>query len=208
MKENRQIKDEALVLFRSNYWLCVVVVFVAMAIDGVCSALGARHHAAAFSGLLGLVVSGPVLIGLNWFFVQLQRNRPADMDTMFVKGFGENLGRHVGGYLLTALFTFLWSLLFFVPGIIKALSYSLTTYLLADRPELTAQEALIESMRMMEGKKGKLFCLFLRFLGWLILSGLTGGILYVFYVGPWINTAMAGFYEEVKAADMRGYVNY
>ncbi len=198
MKENIRIKDEALELFKNEYWLCVGATFIAMLITGVCAALGTRHDSIQYRGPIGLIISGPVYVGLNWFYMQLHRYRRADINLMFSKGFGENLGRHIGAFLLTVLFTFLWSLLFIVPGIVKALSYSMTTYILADRPELTAQEAIKESMRLMEGRKGKLFCLYLRFLGWGILSALTGGILYVFYVGPWVNAAMAGFYEDIK----------
>jgi uncharacterized membrane protein len=145
---------------------------------------GGEAGAEAFSGLLGLVVTGPVTVGVSSFFLRLHRCGEADMNLLFTKGFGENLGRHIGAYLLALLYTMLWSLLFVVPGIVKALSYSMTPFILADRPELTAAEAVRESARLMYGKKGKLFCLLLRFLGWGLLSAMTGGILYVFYVGP------------------------
>ncbi len=205
MKDNARIKYEAYELFRSNYWYCVGVVFVAVAICALCSALGARRGAEAFSGLLGLVVTGPVAVGVSSFFLRLHRYGEADMNLLFTKGFGENLGRHIGAYLLAALYTVLWSLLFVIPGIVKALSYSMTPFVLADRPELTATEAVRESSRLMYGKKGKLFCLLLRFLGWGLLSAMTGGILYVFYVGPWMKAALAGFYEDLLAGDGAGY---
>ena len=38
--------------------------------------------------------------------------------------------------LLQAVYTFLWSLLLLIPGIIKHYSYAMTDYILKDEPEL------------------------------------------------------------------------
>jgi uncharacterized membrane protein len=58
-------------------------------------------------------------------------------------------------------------------------------------------------MRMTAGHKGKIFVMGLSFIGWLLLSALTGGILYIFYVGPYMNTSFAGMYEELKNNALR-----
>lgn len=52
--------------------------------------------------------------------------------------------------------------------------------------------------RMMAGNKTDLFVLYLSFLGWALLGALTFGILDVVYVIPYMNTSVAGFYDEVK----------
>ena len=96
------------------------------------------------------------------------------------------------------LFIILWSFLFFIPGIIKAISYSLTPYLLAEYPNIQATDAIKVSMRMTNGFKSEIFVMGLSFLGWLILSGLTCGILHLFYTGPYISTSFAGLYKELK----------
>jgi len=85
-----------------------------------------------------------------------------------------------------------------IPAIVKGLEYAMTTFILADRPDVTAREALKRSMRLMAGNKKKLFVLVLSFIGWFVLSVLTLGILYVVYVGPYYYTTLAGFYEEVR----------
>jgi len=85
-----------------------------------------------------------------------------------------------------------------VPAIIKGLSYFMTPYLLADQPDLTAREALRLSKQMMNGRKKELFVMMLSFIGWMLLSILTLGILYVVYVGPYMYTTYAGFYSEVS----------
>lgn len=94
----------------------------------------------------------------------------------------------------------LWSLLFVIPGIIKAISYALTPYILADCKNVRATDALKLSMRMMEGHKWEYFVLGLSFIGWMLLTSLTCGLLYVFYVGPYMNNTFAGYYAERKAA--------
>ena len=43
---------------------------------------------------------------------------------------------------LVGLFTMLWSLLFVVPGIIKAYSYSMALYIWAENPQMGALEAI------------------------------------------------------------------
>lgn len=44
--------------------------------------------------------------------------------------------------LLQSLYTLLWSLLFLIPGIIATYSYAMIGYILAEHPELTANEAI------------------------------------------------------------------
>ena len=56
--------------------------------------------------------------------------------------------------IMIAIFTCLWSLLFVIPGIIKAISYSMAYFVLADNPELSAKEALDESKRITSGHIG------------------------------------------------------
>ena len=97
------------------------------------------------------------------------------------------------------LFSFLWSLLFFIPGIVKSYSYARTPYLLATHPEIGAKQALKVSMKLMNGKKGELFVLDLSFLGWILLSGLTCGVLSVFYVSPYQTTTKTLWMRQLVA---------
>jgi len=109
-----------------------------------------------------------------------------------------NFFRKVGGVWWMMLFVWLWSLLLVVPGIIKALAYSMTHFILAEYPNVHARQALKLSMKMTAGHKGKLFVLGLSFIGWMMLSGLTFGILYFVYVGPYMYSTFAGFYTELR----------
>ena len=72
-------------------------------------------------------------------------------------------------------------------------------YIIYDNPNIDANDAITQSKEMMKGHKWELFCLYLSFIGWLLLSVLTFGILYMVYVGPYMMTAQANFYEQLKA---------
>ena len=98
----------------------------------------------------------------------------------------------------TGLFTALWSLLFYIPGIIKALSYSQAMYIIAENPEIGALEAINRSKAMMEGHKMELFTLMLSFIGWIILGMFTFGLLYIWLM-PYMNTTMALFHKNLTA---------
>ena len=84
-----------------------------------------------------------------------------------------------------------------IPAFVKSLSYSMTPFILYDKKEM-GTKAIDLSMKMMKGHKMELFILYLTFIGWGILCVLTLGIGY-FWIVPYINASLAGFYEEVKA---------
>ena len=73
---------------------------------------------------------------------------------------------------LQGLYVALWSLLLVIPGIVKSYSYAMTPYIMAEHPALTANEAITESRRVMDGNKWRLFCLDFSFLGWELLCSL------------------------------------
>ena len=98
---------------------------------------------------------------------------------------------------LTGLFTMLWSLLLYIPGIIKGLSYSMSMYILAENPDMPALEAIDRSKKMMDGHKMELFVLMLSFIGWYLLCMVTFGIAAI-YVVPYMSATLANFYNNIK----------
>ena len=95
------------------------------------------------------------------------------------------------------IYTTLWALLLIVPGIIKAISYSQTNFILKDQPELKYNAAIERSMAMMKGHKMEYFLLNLSFIGWILLGILTFGI-GMLWVSPYMITTQAHFYDYVK----------
>ena len=100
---------------------------------------------------------------------------------------------------LSGLFTFLWSLLFVIPGIIKGISYSMANYILAENKGKSARECINESKRLTQGHKGELFVLSLSFLGWGLLCVITLGIAAIWVI-PYMNATMANAYQKLKEA--------
>ena len=98
---------------------------------------------------------------------------------------------------LMGLFTFLWSLLFIIPGIIKAYSYSMSMYILADNPGNPALECINESKAMTDGKKMDLFVLYLSFIGWGLLCIVTFGIAAIWVV-PYMQATYTNVYESIR----------
>jgi uncharacterized membrane protein len=115
-------------------------------------------------------------------------------------GFQDGWGNVVLVMFLKNLFLMLWTLLFIIPGIVKIYSYRMVPYILKEHPELSGTKAITLSRQMMNGHKWNAFVLDLSFIGWIILSALTLGILHIFYVGPYIQATDAELYEALKAA--------
>ncbi|MDO4276140.1 MAG: DUF975 family protein [Eubacteriales bacterium] len=95
------------------------------------------------------------------------------------------------------LFIFLWSLLFVIPGIIKAYEYYMVPYLLAEYPDMPREEAFARSKEMMYGEKWNAFVLSLSFIPWWILSSITFNIVGVFYVNPYVDATYAELYDTL-----------
>lgn len=89
--------------------------------------------------------------------------------------------------------TLLWSFLLIVPGVIKAYEYSMIPYLLAENPNLSADEVFSLSKQMTTGQKMDLFVLDLSFLGWIILGLICCGI-GVLFVLPYPQATRAEVY--------------
>ncbi|WP_455663276.1 DUF975 family protein [Pradoshia sp.] len=133
----------------------------------ISSVAGAPQNEWIFYALM-ILVSGPLYIGYQWFHLELIRYNNPGVSTLF-SGFTKNYLRNAATYLMVNIFTFLWFLLLIVPGIIKGLAYSMTFFILHDRPELTVFQSITESRRMMDGRKKNLFVLILSFLPWVLI---------------------------------------
>jgi uncharacterized membrane protein len=138
----------------------------------------------------------PLVWGHFIFFLRLIRDENLDYGHMF-DGFNQYF-RIFLAELLKGIYILLWALLLIIPGLIKEYSYAMTEFILKDNPEMSGEEAICESMRLMQGHKMQLFLLDLSMIGWLILSILTLGIGLLFLM-PYNYTAHAHFYEDLKA---------
>ena len=146
--------------------------------------------------LANLILFPALTLGIAKIYLNMTNGRKPTVGDLF--GGLDQLGRAWWLNFLIAFFTYLWSLLFIIPGIIKMLSYSMSYYVLADHPEMTARQALNESKRITQGHKADLFVLYLSFLGWNILAWFTFGILYIWLI-PYMQATVANFYRSLTA---------
>ena len=147
-------------------------------------------------GLLGMAISAIPVVGtiasliitpalefsavlVYWNMSKDPEYQPAVGDVF--KGFS-NFANAFRVYFANAIFTFLWMLLFYIPGIVKAIAYSQCFFILADNPEMTGREAIKKSSEMMKGHKWEYFVLCLSFAGWAFLAVFTFGLLYIWLV--------------------------
>ena len=149
------------------------------------------------SNILSLLAL-PLSWGLTVSLLRNHREESVDLENLFDGFRGGRYTRVFCALFLVNLFTFLWALLLIIPGIMKAFSYALTPYIVMDEPELTARQAITRSCEIMQGRRWKLFCLYLSFIGWGILSILTFGIGFLWLV-PYMNASVTAFYEDARA---------
>lgn len=150
----------------------------------------------AITIVLNVFLFNPLEVGCDRFYLR-NLNEPAQIGNVGY-AFDNNYKNITKTLFFRDLYTFLWSLLLIIPGIIKSYEYRMIPYLLAEDPQMTKEQAFAESRRMMRGQKWRAFVLDLSFLGWNILSVLTLGILGIFYVQPYMDATHAALYEMLR----------
>lgn len=233
MWTREQLKTNAKMNFKRNYWPCVgvgVIVSIlsaGFAVNGGNSADYANQsQGAGFPGssgvfvaivAMGMVVSilgilfsvfiGNVLkVGTNKFFIQNRSEMPS-FGTVIDAFRSGHYGNVVVVMILKDIFTALWTLLFVVPGIIKGLEYLMIPYILAENPGMDRKDAFAISKRMMDGEKWNTFVLELSFIGWYLAAAVTCGLAGIFYVTPYVEATFAELYAYNKGkAYQEGYI--
>lgn len=154
----------------------------------------------AFAVVWDALVINPLLIGGNRFFVK-NLDEPAKVSSIGFS-FDHNYKNIAKVMFFRDLYTFLWGLLFIIPGIIKKYEYRMMPYIMAENPDMDMDEVFAKSKQMMTGNKWKAFVLDLSFIGWHILNGFTLGILGIFYLSPYIYQTNAALYRKLSDANI------
>lgn len=187
MLSNRELKQNAWEQLRKSYWMVLVVTLIVTALP-----------AASSVAIVGFIIAGPLLVGQAIYLIDMIEHRTDGKKIeLVIEGFKRSFVNSFVAILLIGIFTFLWSLLLIIPGIIKSLAYSMAPYIIADEPEIDAFEAIRKSQEMMRGHKMELFVLILSFIGWFFLGVLTFGV-GMFFVMPYYQTTLANFYIELR----------
>lgn len=231
--DNKVIKSNARDFIRGRLWMFWSVLLVVGIIESLANSLPQWIFGDRLSNISDIIAGNPdnipkeisssvfgwyyvlnvlitiVLIPLNIGVAQnvLAWSRGEDVNKWKVLFGGFNSAKiffkQVGVVVLNTILCALWAILLIVPGIIKGLAYSMYPYVLRDEPDLSVWQTLKKSEAIMKGYKGKLFLMYLSFVGWFILGAFTFGILYI-WLTPYIMTSTVKFYDDVRRAYYNG----
>lgn len=161
---NRDVIKHAKQRLKGNLWQVIAVILIYYCIQFFFLSFDrfAKTTGMITGLLIFIIILGPFSIGYYKCFLSLVQRKQLRVLDVF-SGFRQ-FGKGLSALLLTFIFAVLWSLLLIVPGIIAALSYIMTFFILADNPDISAIEAIRKSKIMMEGYKWKLVCMQARFI--------------------------------------------
>ncbi len=190
-----ELKDQAKLQMEGKLGGLMLCCLVFVLICIVESGLGRIHWLVS----IALTIFVMPVISFGWTLVCLNVSYGEDpkVATLF-EGFRTNYVKAAATGLLVGIFTFLWSLLLIVPGIIMGLSYSQALFILAENPDMEPMECIRASKEMMRGRKMDLFVLYLSFIPWLLLVIVTCGLM-TLYVAPYMSLTETNFYHRIKA---------
>lgn len=196
-KEARQVLEGG--IFGSKFLYALLAILIVTLVEALVTAT-------VVGSIITIVASGPIACGLISVLLRIVRkeDEKADMNHL-IDGFKNHFGDSFVSSLLVTIYTFLWTLLLIIPGMIKTYSYSATLYLVNERG-LEGNAAITESRRLMKGKKWKLFCLDLSFIGWYLLGLLCLGV-GVIWAQTYHEVARTVFFNdllnEVEVVDVK-----
>lgn len=188
------------------YFLCFVL----------CSAIWTVCVFIPLISLVAVAISAVLLLLCTTITLQMVDKKPLRaVGQSFSTSFRvDNIKRSFFAWCRLVSFTYLWALLLIVPGIVKAIAYSQTFFLLADNKNMTAAQAQAKSLALMDGRKWEYGKLILSFSGWillgvflfvilaclgLILPGILAFSLLCAWAIPYIQVTLANFYRGLAS---------
>lgn len=194
----KQLKEKAKSDIKDRVLICFAPILVVYFIEIILNAI-TGYYSEGIASIVISLVSAPLNIGLAYVYLNIVTSR-ADINfkDIFI-GYKKinQIVQYTISNIIKYLYIVLGTICFIVPGIILAIRYSFTDYIFAENRDLTYKEILNKSKSITEGYKSDIFFLYLSFVGWMLGSILTFGILYI-YVGPYIKASMANLYLTVK----------
>ena len=172
------------------HWILAIGVCLANAVM-----VAAPAELNSYGEIVSLLLAGPLQLGLCFFFLNLVKGKETRFELLF-EGF-KPLATVLLVYAIITVVTVVGLILLIVPGIVVALGFSMTYYIIAEDPEISFQTALEQSWKLTDGYKMELLELNMRFIPWYLL-GLLCFIVGVFAVVPWHNTTLALYYHYLK----------
>ena len=211
----RELKNNAKLALRGNWGWAVLMCLINIIIVAILSGGGHRvdqiymdYEGTNFYMQL-LSPLGTILAWIGDFialslvisFLKLRDNDK--LEKPYVSAFSVFMENRFGpeciNFVMTSIFTFLWTLLLIIPGIIKSYSYAMTPYIVKDMvasgTQVGATDGINASKALMNGHKMDLFIFDLSFIGWFLLGVIS--VIGLLWFVPYYQTAKANFYREL-----------
>lgn len=198
-----ELKSKAKQQIKGNIGILFVISLIIAAISGIASLI---LSLIPFGGLVSTIIITPAFaLSITRVYLNLTAGVKPNAANAFC-GFDDFWSAFKVNFLV-GLFTFLWSLLFVIPGIVKSFAYSMSMYILAENKGKPALECINESKAMTNGHKMDLFVLGLSFIGWILLGYITLGIAYIWII-PYMQATYVNAYHSLKPvkAETTAYV--
>ncbi len=208
-----ELKRNAKIVLKRNYWLTFIVLLAGGLISGfgggVSSCIDVAVEldmyvpeslilgASVFGFLMAFLVGGPIIVGMCRFLMK-SREQDTEFADLF-SGFNvDEFGKNVKVMFLKQIKITLWTFLMFIPGIIKAYEYYFVQYIQAENPHLPQQRVFQLSKEMTRGYKWDIFVLELSFFGWNLLGAMCLGV-GILFVNPYYEATLAELYAAQRA---------
>lgn len=185
-------------------------------------------------GVIGYLALLPLYnllgVGLLKLYLNLSTGQPASLSNLLFS-FKNRPWRFVGLYFINIGIEFLWGIpcivvfavaivtnlpmmvilavlmyfLWIIGALITMLYLAQTVFILIDNPEKGVFKSIKESAGMMKGHKGRLFYLYISFIGIFLLGYASAGIGFLWAL-PYIQCTQVQFYLDLKAEQEPAYV--
>lgn len=200
MFNGKKYKSEALLQLSKKWKIpCLISLagFVILACMNVASEISVPMKLLSIC-IFGMIFTAQLSVFFKIANTKSYSDKPEEAPAFgdFIDGLG-NWTSSLLGTLWFCLWTWLWTLLFLIPGIVKAISYSMMFWVIAETPGISARKAMDISKIMTQGHKGDIFCMLMSFFGWFILSCFSFGIGFI-WLHPYVTTSMTNAYYDLK----------
>jgi len=141
-----------------------------------------------------MVVGGPLSVGFASFASKIGRSQGGEIGDLIINS--DKMINSLAAYILYSIGIGFAMILLIIPGIILAIGWGFTFFILAEEENIDPIEALKKSWRITNGYKWDLFVFSLRFIPWIILAILTIGIGFIWLM-PYMQVCYFKYYQEL-----------
>ncbi|MCR5609295.1 MAG: DUF975 family protein [Lachnospiraceae bacterium] len=147
--------------------------------------------------LFKIFLVNPIIVGAKKIYLTGTEEQPNLSMLFWAFSRDANYINIVKNMFIMDIKLMLWTLLLWIPGIIKSYQYKMIPYILCDNPNISTRDLFNETKSLTNGEKWNIFVLDLSFIGWRIL-----GALLVCCCIPMLDLAFTTPYKEATYAEL------